>query len=266
MNPAKHHDSLFRKEALNNLFADEDINTSLTILTLGAWLWLLIVLIMLAAIIIWCIFGRLNLYVTAPGVLMSTHTIMQSEKKVKECLYDKKNKMLSLGQLLEHMKHLYQAHYLTVLEFNQMKEKYVFARSDYLSYLIRINQLSNLMINNDNKTKLAVVVFIPYLEAKKVLLGLDALIILDSSSSYHNDYIKGKVIRISSYPITKEIANIYLNNSSLVDNFFSQGPIFMAIIQLQQNTNFSFSSHLGSFVMTKIIYQRISPLKLLFSR
>lgn len=141
-------------------------------------------------------------------------------------------------------------------------------------YITAGKTLFTLVVNNFDDD-LEALVFINHSEGKKISIGMDAYVLPDAISAYEYGYIKGKVVNISEYPITKDSVFPYLANMNLVDEFFTNGVPFLAKIKLTRNNKTisglswttrngaTFKLKPGSTVSVKITSKKCSPMHLL---
>lgn len=145
------------------------------------------------------------------------------------------------------------------------------AAGDYISVG---KTLFTLLTDISNKT-LDALVFIDHMEGKKIKAGMAAYVLPSTVSPYEYGYIKGEVISISDYPLSKEFVYSYLGNINLVDEYFTHGSPFMAKVRLLASSTSKsgllwttrkgapFKFEPGATVTVKIVSTECSPLKLL---
>jgi len=271
------NNNLFRQNAINNLNSLDDIHSVLKIINPSEWLWIMVSMLALTAILIWGLFGTITLNVDAPGILFPTDKLTEIESLISQTIKDRTEKVASLDDLYNKKKRMFEKHYLTIDDLLKAKEEYIAAREDLSnpnknSYMSLTEDSSNTSINSSNTT-LEALVFVDHLQGKKITVGMDAYILPNSFSQYDYGYIYGKVVSISEYPISKQLAYSYIGNMNLVDEFFLRGAPFIVKIQLKTDRSMvsglswttklgsNFSIQPGTMVSTKIIYKKCSPFR-----
>lgn len=270
--------SLFRENAIKRLYSLDEIHSTLKVVQPRAWAWIMSAMFLLASILIWGIFGQISMKIEAVGIVIPDEKFQQTEKLISENLHDRKMKLKTLKMLLDQKRVLYNKHYLTLVELEKAEEDYIAAKNDVITPPKIATSYSNESIfldQNKKKKDLVALVFVKHIEGKKITIGMKAYILLNGLSAYEYGYLKGKVLTVSTYPASKEIAYAYLGNRDLVDEFFSNGSPFIVKIQLEKNNHSisgftwttrkgaSFTIEAGSTVTANIIYSVSSPFKLL---
>lgn len=259
---------LFRESAVKNLNIQQEITTTLKVVSPSAWMWMILVLIILAGLIVWAICGTITMYVSASGILLPEEQLQQVEKFINENLKDSQDKMLSLKDLLDKKTELYHKHYLTRIELEKAKEDYLLAKNELFSelnggYIANRNTLFHSGLVNKGKA-LDALVFIDHMNGKKITTGMQAYLLPSRASPYEYRYIKGKVMSVSAYPASKQEVYSYLGNRSLIDEFFAEGAPFVAKIHLEKSA-MTQGDLAGTVVSVKIINRVSSPWKFFIS-
>jgi hypothetical protein len=271
--------TLFRKNAINNLNSIDVLNSSLKVLNPGIWIWVVGVLIVLCGIIVWGILGTITLDIESRGIIFPEQNLIESEKNIKQGIKDRNDKILSLKNLFNKKKQLYDKRYLTVVELLKAKDEYLIAKEELAnpnkgSYLPLTSISVDDSIDSSTAT-LNALIFINHEQGKKIAVGMKAFILPNMFSMYDYGYIQGEVISISEYPISKPIAYSYLGNMNLVDDFFLQGSPYIAKIRLNRNSATpsgllwttkigpNLTVHPGTMVSVKIIYKECAPIGLI---
>ncbi len=269
---------LFRENALKRLDSAEEIQASLIILKPAAWFWLLLASLLIASIFIWSIYGRLTMTISSPGILLPAKQLNYIEQIMKENMHDRKQRLSQLKKILDDKRVLYKQHYLSIMDMQRAEEEYLAAKTDLLNTSHVLNPYAQQSLFSypaaDKNDDYFALVFIGNKEGKKIRKDMQALILPNNLSPYEYGYIKGSVIAISRYPISRDIAYYYLGNSSLVDEYFANGAPFIVKIKLdkKQAAQFAWSSNRsppfsidsGSTVTVKIINKNASPINYLF--
>jgi uncharacterized membrane-anchored protein YhcB (DUF1043 family) len=270
---------LFRENALKRCHSPDDLQASLKVTRPGDWLWLMIMISILAGLMIWVVWGRLTMTVSSTGIILPLSYIQHSEKVIQENLRDHQARVKMLKNILDSKRHLYQKHYLTVTELEKAEAEYIYAKSDLMNSQQHSNpNIDEAIFNEDKFTPnqpLYALVFVKNGEGKRIANGMTAYVLPKILSAYEYGYIKGKVESISRYPASREVAYSYLGNMSLVDEYFYGGAPFIVKIRLTNNPDSvsglswttskgaAFTIQSGTTVTAMIVSQVSTPLKFL---
>jgi hypothetical protein len=258
--------SIFRENALKRLNLYEEANGILRIIDPSDWLAILVFLIMMVAILIWCIAGQIDMNVKAIGIVMPTNQIERSEDLVQKDKNSRAAVLRSMSELLAKKRGLYEKHYLTLVDLQRAETEYL-AAVEELSHAPSLSDMTYRSESNENKDTqpLEALVFINHSEGKKIKIGMTGYVIPRGGSIFEYAYTLAKVKSISNYPVSKEYVYSLLGNMSLVDEFFSQGSPFLVRMSLEKNMGSALSPYIntGSAISAKIIYLTISPLNLI---
>jgi hypothetical protein len=267
--------SIFRTNAINHLNSLEDIQSSLKIVNPGAWIWVVISMLVLLGILIWGVFGSITLTTNAQGIIFPAHTLSESERLINQNSKDHQEKIIAFEKLLNKKNILYRKHLLTESDILRAKEEYLSAKEEP-SNLIKNSYLpASYSKENSTNTLLDSLIFIDHTQGKKISEGMKVYILPNQFSSYDYGYINARVVSISEYPISKQLAYSYLGNINLVDDFFANGAPYIARVRLQKNnttkSGIAWTTKLGSpssiqpgtIVLAKIIYKKCPPIKFL---
>lgn len=269
--------SLFRQNAINNLNMTHDLQPALKIITPHSYIALLIAACAFASALIWCLFGTLTLYIDAPGIIMPTISILESERLLEQNIADNREKIIALDQLYNKKKKLHAKHYLTETDLLRAKEEFISAKENLANpnRNIYVTFPTSISSNPQHQSSLTALAFINPTQGKRLSPGMKTYLLPTSLPAYAYGYIKGFLETISDYPISKQVAYSYLKNMNLADEFFATGTPFLAKIQLLTNpsdpTQFLwttqsrplFAIQAGTLVAIKIIQGQCTPLKFL---
>ena len=269
--------TIFRENAIKNLHSRDDTHNVFKVVTASSWLWIFVSLVLLMGVFIWGMFGRITITTPASGIILLSTQFQHSEERIKESYSVRKERMNSLKYLWEKKQHLFNNHYLTIVELNKAKEEYNTAKEEFeklenLEY-ITFRKVSN--TDKPNAQSLDALVFINHTMGKRI--GTDMLVYLLPTmlSPYEYGYIKGRVISVSEYPVSKQMVSSYLQNINWVDEFFSEGAPFIAKIRLEENSSTKsglawttkegapFKIKYGTSVTVKIVNKSCAPFQLL---
>jgi hypothetical protein len=272
--------SLFRANAIKNFNSLEEVSSSIKIIKPSAWLWMAIFLLMLTSAGIWVFCGRIEFTTDSEGIILPEHELKRSEFLFITHVKEHQEKIAVLKQLVINKEKMLKKGYITLVDYEQTKSDYEAAEKDLThvsseSYLSSLHPLYSTTSSLFHSEELTALVFIDPSQGKNVMAGMEAYILPSGLSAYEYGYIKGKVISVSEYPVSKEIVFSYFGNANLVDEFFKNGAPYMAKIMLLKNSQIpsgfawttkhgpNFNMYAGSMATVKIIYQQCSPWRLI---
>lgn len=247
--------AIFRQQAIDHLNLSEENDATCNIISPSNWLWLLVILLMFSALLIWGIFGKIALFTEAPGIIFDVKELNIIEAEINQYIQSKNDDLTELHMLYSAKLALYKKHYLTRLDLFKAKQDYQTAKEDLFE------NKQNLNIATDKPTffknsDFIVLAFIDQLHGKQIHSGMNSTISTTFYSAQHN--LTAKIINITQYPISKQLAYRYLHNMNLVDTYFKQGAPFLAKVQLDSQP---FPP--GTEITAKINYLSCTPLQLL---
>jgi hypothetical protein len=253
--------SIFRQQAIDNLNNVDDEPSKLIIVSPSKWLWLLAILLTLMAMFTWGLLGTVSLTIEGQGTVITAKQLIEIERSINKTIGNHQDNVRELRDLYNKKIELYKAHYLTRIDIMKAKEDYIAAKekleqstNELSADITESTNLTNTLIPSDTTITLT---FVSYKQGKKIIPGMNALILPTTDSEFEKGYITGQVIAVSESPITKPFAYAYLHNMSLVDTFFMNGAPFMVKIKLTTPLP------VGTAITAKIKYRTCSPLQLL---
>lgn len=244
--------NIFRQQAIDALNTIDQNEVALSIIDPYSWLWMLICLLLLIAIVSWIVFGQITLTVDSLGIIVSAKQIDEAELAIEQTIKYKKDKFDELADLYNKKLILYKKHYLTRMDLMQAKEAYIAANTDFLEYS---QKLLVPMLQEKTTSPTVALVFVNYLQGKKIFPGMYGNV--RPLISTHNR-IAGRVIGVSENSVSRQFAYFYLQNMELVDRYFTEGAPF--IIKFQTDADLVLP---GSPVVVSITYKSCTPLQLL---
>jgi hypothetical protein len=227
--------SLFRQSALNHS-QNTTTQSALVIVKPAAWLFILCAFLFLIALIGWGWFGKVELTTPALGIIVADEDFKEAEKLLKDNIMEHQEKLVTLHELFVRQKLLYSNHYITINELEKTRQDYLNAK-EQLAVLSRQNLIALVkplfhdksLSTNPNMDSL---LFVSHNAGKKIKPGMNVYVLPNTLSAYEYGYLKGEVIDVSEYPVTKETVNSYLGNMSLIDEFFKGSAPFMVKVRL----------------------------------
>ncbi|MHB1220414.1 MAG: hypothetical protein ACYC0J_00240 [Gammaproteobacteria bacterium] len=258
--PPKDVNGLFRENAIKHLNAVEDLQKTLKVVNPADWWGIVVVVLILLAILLWGLFGRVYLSVEGSGILLTGTDIKKSEHIINQLVNGRLGMAARLEELYKKKKLMYEKHYLTLDELLKAEKDYLIAQEDVdgPDKLLLAKTQSSMQMSHIN-TDLQALIFVDHVQGKKITQGMQAYLLPKNQSQYNHNYIKGRVLTVSNYPISKQLAYAYLGNMNLIDDFFISGAPFLVKIALEQDS--VSDPEAGCIVNAKIIFNKVSPIQ-----
>jgi len=248
--------SIYRQQAIDKLNNAEDLTTTLTIVTPSAVLWLIACILLLTSFLIWSILGAISFTSSAQGIVINGNELRETENAMQQMIAMHEIETFELFDLYNKKLSLYQQHYITRSDLLKAEQDYHVAKQQLDETKDNLH-ISWLKKDKDTNYSRVILAFIDHHEGKKILPGMPVKVLENGCSVFDKSYIEGRVINVSSAPISKQLANAYLHNTSLIDIYFSASTPFMVKILLN---NSDAISH-GTTVSTLINYKTCSPIR-----
>lgn len=117
-----------------------------------------------------------------------------------------------------------------------------------------VNQGQVLLNISSNIAGLEAITFVPAAKGKLIKVGMDAQVSPTTVKKLEYGDIKGKVLRVTNFPVSSEYLESILRNKELVNNFLKVGPVIEIRIELTKAPkNFSGYAWTSSYGPDQII-------------
>lgn len=231
----KNH-SLFREKALHHLNNQHGLNPVMLKIDSYGWLGLMIVFVLMTAIIIWSIYGEISITIRSQGIILTTNELTKIDHYLQKNWYEQNKRLSNLAELLKYKRKLFQKHMLTLNDIEKAQDEYDEVKHHLRSAILN-NELSFspyvFKEQQDDFSKRAAVIFLDPHIAPQVMRGMPVFLLPTIYSAYQHGYIRGYVSEISTYPVSRDLALLYLGNQDLAASFFKEDAPYMAIITLE---------------------------------
>lgn len=272
--------TIFRENALKELNNVQSLKGNLTIINTHAIAYFVTALLALSMIVLWFIFGEIEVKVAARGILLPAKNILAAEAVYRDHRREQENLVHLTRDLLIKKQELYQKRYITIGELEQAKQAYLNAEESAANIPKLNHHLNNPLFTHagQENESLDALLFVNNVQGKQISPGMPLYLLPTFLSPYEYGYINGKVAEVSQYPISKELAYTYLGNMNLIDEYFSTGTPFVIKVKLARNQNTvnglswttrkgaPFQIGAGSTVTASIVTQKYHPYELLLSQ
>lgn len=269
---------IFRENAIRSFNSLEDTRSSMRIIQPAAWLWISMFVCIFTGLMIWVVAGTVEFSVDADGIILPEDNVKESESMLLANLNDHQEKIQTMQRLVNNKEKMLKKGFITINDYVQAKSDYESSKKEISdvsreSYLSHLRPVFSTSVSSNNHDLIALV-FIDAKEAKNIISGMQAYLLPSGMSAYEYGYVKGTVLSISEYPVSKEMVFSYLGNQNLVDVFFKNGSPFMAKVRLSRAAQTpsglawtskrgpAFNLQSGTMTSVKVVYQQYSPLRL----
>lgn len=283
---------LFRKSSLDKLSNPEQLDRAITISTPMSWLALLGVFVIIAATVVWSIFGTLPTTTTVNGMIVSPTSVsaVYSEcsgtveevlvktgdtvKKDTEVAKIKKSdgtivtiKATDEGTVSE----------ILCVSSKEIKEKKkdetnIYAVEETATQVFSGTEI--IRITPKTESSQLVVCFVPSASARQLKTDMEVLVYPSSVDTQKYGHIKATIKSIEEYPA--EIGNmVYVlgdSDNSVINQFTAEGPVVAVICEMKKDSKtesgFKWSSEKakdlsitnGTYVSARIVVDECAPI------
>jgi multidrug resistance efflux pump len=120
-----------------------------------------------------------------------------------------------------------------------------------------------------NNDALSAALLIPQAQGQQVKPGMPVYALPAGAQITQQPYLRGHIVTVSSYPMSKRMAFTYIGNTSLVNDVFSQGAPLLLTVAFPEDKStekslYGASMRAGMWITADIVTARCSPLRLLW--
>lgn len=242
---------LFRREALGNLHSPEQLDTLFAPTTPVAWITLMAILLLVASVLVWSIFGVITTKVSGTGLIVdangSTNIYSTTSGRLKE-IRVKVGDRVSRGQVVAIVEQFEMEAQLAKLnrdldravssderlskeasvhelQENLQRNSQVVSPVDGIvsdqiangmgDMLTPGTPLLNVRIDEERKGEMLVLLYVPVLEGKKIQQGMMVQIAPGSVDASEYGTLVGQVRSVSNYPVMADSITNWTGNKEL---------------------------------------------------
>ncbi len=266
---------LYRKSALDKLSNPEQLDRMIKISSPMSWLALIAVLLIIAGVVIWSIFGTLPMTETVNGVIVSPDNaggIYADTTGVVERYY--KNVGDAVGKLDK----------IADIRIGNNKVETVLSQCEGVLSALLVNEgetvlsgseIARMTVDSDSDKLL--VCYAPLALSQKLESGMDVLIYPSSVDSQKYGHMEGEVLFTEPHASsTDSMAYILGSGNFVAEQFVSNGPVAAVICKLKKDDSTTsglywssdagkdISVTIGTIVTANIVVDRSAPITRLF--
>ncbi len=273
---------LYRKSSLEKLSNPEQLDRAITISSPMSWLALIGVGLIIAATVVWSVFGSLPTTVNVEGLVVSPASVgaqFSEQAGVVKKVCVKLGDELNVGTAIAVVRLSSGKDYTIkstvegrvseiLVSVDGVKEAaMVFPGTEIIRYTPK---------TNGNQV---VVCYVPLAEAQQYREGMEVFVSLASAASQNYGHMSAKVIGVGDYPVSAQNLAFVggTDENSLAGQLMAKGPIVSLICELEPDSSTasgykwsgkkgeSLKVKNGSLVSAQIVTERVAPITKLIS-
>jgi multidrug efflux pump subunit AcrA (membrane-fusion protein) len=207
--------SLFREEAMEKMSSPDELDRLMRVTDPKGWLALLALLALVAAAVVWGVFGSVPVQVSGDkGVLLGGDSRSQAVSQTSGLVTDVRVEIwdrVQEGQVLARVRQGGGAETDVVSLFDGRVDEILIEAGMLLE---RGQQVAVIKRGNE---PLQAFVFVAGEQGKQLKKGMQVHVLPSTVKAEEFGYIKGKVTSVSNFPVTQDEMFLLLENQSLVD-------------------------------------------------
>jgi multidrug resistance efflux pump len=207
--------SLFRQEAMDKTLSPDELDRLMRVTGPRGWLALIALLALVAAAVVWGIFGTLPVVVSADkGILLggdSRHQVVSQTSGLVTDVRIETGDNVEKGQVIAQVRQGGGAKTDVVSLFDGHVDSVVVEEG----MLLRRGQ--HVAVVKEGDDPLQAFVFVPGDQGKQLKKGMKVQVLPSTVNAQEFGNIQGEVTSVSQFPVTKDEMFLLLENQSLVD-------------------------------------------------
>lgn len=262
---------LYRKSSLEKLSSPDQLDKIITITSPLSWLALVGITILIAATVIWSIYGSLPTTITAEGIIISpvsTNAVYSSETGTVTRISVKAGMKISVGNEVAVIKTSSGNRYQVLSTQNGIVSEVLVKNGAKVyqgSEVVRISPITN--------AKQVAICYVSMSDVKRLVPGMDVLIYPKSVDKQKYGHMRARISNIDTYAATKTNMSYVLGTDNmLAESFSKNGAVVSVTCELAANpqtvSGFYWSSKHGaqlsvpngSLISSKIIIEKNAPI------
>ena len=277
---------LYRKSSMEKLSNPEQLDKAITISSPTSWLALIGVALIIAATVLWSIFGTLPTTANTQGVIVSPISVgalFSEQSGTVKKIHINVGDEISNGTEIATIKSSNGEEYtLTADCEGTVSEILVMGESD-VTKMEEMGQDASAQVFPGTeiirytpklKSKQAVVCFVSAMSSQQYKEGMEVLVFPSSVDSQNNGHMKATVVSVGNYPVSANNLSFVLGSgdNNVASQFLADGPIVSIICELETDatttSGYYWSSKKssditvsnGSYVTAQIIIEKNAPI------
>ena len=220
----------------NKIVSPSELGNYIHLSVVGSKIILIAILSLALGILSWCFFGTMTDKEYVQGVVFPTEGTdgvwLPNDGVVKE-VFIHKGDVIEEGQTLALVS-VGGAYSIVSAPFGGVVLSYIPENESFNAF----EDIVNLLSSTENNTVTNVTAFVNFKSMRFIAPGQTAQITPANETRERVGYVRGKVVSVSAYPVTKREAVIKLQNQSLADEIFpDDASVFEVEIEMQTSTD-----------------------------
>lgn len=220
----------------NKISSPSELGNYIHLSVAGSKVILIAILALALGILSWCFFGTMTDKEYVQGVVFPTEGTdgvwLPNDGVVKE-VFIHKGDVIEEGQTLALVS-VGNAYSIVTAPFGGVVLSYIPENERFNAF----EDIVNLLSSTENRPVTNVTAFVNFKSMRFIAPGQTAQITPANETRERVGYVRGKVVSVSAYPVTKREAVIKLQNQSLADEIFpDDASVFEVEIEMQTSTD-----------------------------
>ena len=220
----------------NKISSPSELGNYIHLSVVGSKVILIAILALALGILSWCFFGTMTDKEYVQGVVFPTEGTdgvwLPNDGVVKE-MFIHKGDVIEKGQTLALVS-VGGAYSIVSAPFGGVVLSYIPENESFNAF----EDIVNLLSSTENNTVTNVTAFVNFKSMRFIAPGQTAQITPANETRERVGYVRGKVVSVSAYPVTKREAVIKLQNQSLADEIFpDDASVFEVEIEMQTSSD-----------------------------
>ena len=241
----RHMSEIYRKSSLERLSSPEQLDKMIKVTSPLSWLTLLGAVVIIVAVIIWSVFGRLPQKVDISGVFISSNRIVTLNAPIRGVI---KNMYAAVGDSVKSGDTI-----VSIADSNGSSgssgssgsikaiSSGILTSINYHigDFVFPTDEIAKLMIINEegltSTNEMEILCYVPISVGKNLKTGMDVMVAPDNISEQEFGNLIGTVKSISGDIISTNEMMTRLGSEILASTFQQQGPVLEVVVKLEED-------------------------------
>ena len=267
---------IYKKSKTDNLSSADQLDKAIVIVSPSFWLVMVALVVIIAAVFVWALFGTMHQIVSTNGIFMNRegiHSVYSDVSGTVDTINIDKGDYVKRGDVIAK---------LYIRDNGKTLEQYIYSTlegevtelSVVEGRLLTIGDLvARVALGNQNDS--IVVCYVPVEDARRIQVGMEASIYPSNVNKREYGYMKGEVEYVDNYVTSRDEISNQVGVNSLVDAFLKDGPVVEVRLKLKKDesttSGYWWSGEKGkkiemvngTMVSADIVIEEESPLSLI---
>lgn len=210
---------LFRKEALESLDAPEELSADIKVTSPSVYVIVATLLVILAAVFVWGIFGSISDKTTVSGVVFPVDGVQDvslPNRGVVRSLFVHNGDKVTAGQSLA-MVSVSDSYSMISAPSSGIVLKIVNENEDFEAF-----EPVATIISEDENAVHSIVAFVPFELSRELRPGMEVEATPKNLTREKDGYVSGRIMEVAKYPVTREEAGRRMKTDTFADDVFPE--------------------------------------------